>query len=166
MRKILVVTVLSLIGASCVGGYSFTGASISPETKSFSVESFINRASLVQPILASEMTNALVNKINSSTSLMQVSDDADVSFSGTIIAYSVTPAAIGSNDKAAKNRLTITIRVNFKNNQNPKSNYQTQFSRFKEYDSSYSLGDVEESLIKEINEELVEDIFNKSFVNW
>ena len=112
------------------------------------------------------MTNALVNKINSSTSLMQVSDNADVSFSGTIIAYSVTPAAIGSNDKAAKNRLTITIRVNFKNNQNPKSNYQTQFSRFKEYDSSYSLGDVEESLIKEINEELVEDIFNKSFVNW
>ncbi len=166
MRKILVVTVLSLIGASCVGGYSFTGASISPETKSFSVESFINRASLVQPILASEMTNALVNKINSSTSLVQVSDDADVSFSGTIIAYSVTPAAIGSNDKAAKNRLTITIRVNFKNNKNPKSNYQTQFSRFKEYDSSYSLGDVEESLIKEINEELVEDIFNKSFVNW
>ena len=149
-----------------MGGYSFTGASISPETKSFSVESFINRASLVQPILASEMTNALVNKINSSTPLMQVSDDADVSFWGTIIAYSVTPAAIGSNDKAAKNRLTITIRVNFKNNQNPKSNYQTQFSRFKEYDSSYSLGDVEESLIKEINEELVEDIFNKSFVNW
>ena len=87
-----------------MGGYSFTGASISPETKSFSVESFINRASLVQPILASEMTNALVNKINSSTSLMQVSDDADVSFSGTIIAYSVTPAAIGSNDKAAKNK--------------------------------------------------------------
>ncbi len=152
--------------ASCAGGYSFTGASISPDTKTFSVEPFVNRASIVQPILASELTNALVNKVNSSTSLTQVDSEADVAFSGTIEGYSISPSSIGADDKAAKNRLTITIRVIFKNNRNPKDNYQTRFSRFKEYDSSYSLSEVEESLIKEINEELIEDVFNKSFVNW
>jgi hypothetical protein len=98
--------------------------------------------------------------------LQQVNSNADVSFRGTITGYSITPTAIGANDRAAKNRLTITIRVVFENTINPKDNYQTQFSRFRDYDSNFSLSEVEESLINEINEELVEDIFNKSFVNW
>ena len=117
-------------------------------------------------MLASELTNALVNKVSSSTSLVQMNENADVAFSGTITGNAISPSAIGANDRAAKNRLTITIRIVYKNNKDTKANYQTQFSRFREYDSSYSLSDVEESLIKEINEELVEDIFNKSFVNW
>lgn len=167
MKRIYIIVIFAaLLAGSCVGGYSFTGASISPDTKTFSVEPFTNRASIVQPILASEITNALVAKINSSTSLVQVNDNADLAFVGTITGYSVTPSSIGANDKAAKNRLTITIKVKFTDSKNPKSNYQTQFTRFREYDSGYSLSDVEESLIKEINEELVEDVFNKSFVNW
>ncbi len=151
---------------SCVGGYSFTGASIAPEVKTYQVEAFQNRASIVQATLASDLTNDLVNKINSSTSLEQVNANADVSFQGTITGYSITPTSIGANDRAAKNRLTITIRITFVNNKNPKGNYQTQFSRFRDYDSNFSLSEVEESLINEISEELVEDIFNKSFVNW
>jgi outer membrane lipopolysaccharide assembly protein LptE/RlpB len=151
---------------SCVGGYSFTGASIAPEVKTYQVEAFQNRASIVQATLASDLTNDLVNKINSSTSLEQVNANADVSFQGTITGYSITPTSIGANDRAAKNRLTITIRITFVNNKNPKENYQTQFSRFRDYDSNFSLSEVEESLINEISEELVEDIFNKSFVNW
>jgi hypothetical protein len=167
LKKILfLVIATALLAVSCVGGYSFTGVSVSSDTKTFSVEPFQNRASIVQPMLSSELTNALVGKVASSTNLVQVNEGADVSFVGTITGYSVSPSAIGANDKAAKNRLTITVRVAFKNNQNPKANYQTQFSRYREYDSSYSLSDVEESLIKEINEELIEDIFNKSFVNW
>ena len=44
--------------------------------------------------------------------------------------------------------------------------FSQNFTRFRDYDSSLSLNDVEEALIKQINEELVEDIFNKAFVNW
>ncbi len=159
---------LGLIGTlvSCVGGYTFTGASISPEVHTYSVEAFQNRASIVQATLASDLTNDLVNKINSSTSLQQVNANADVSFKGTITGYSISPTAIGANDRAAKNRLTISIRVDFVNNKNPKENYQSQFSRYRDYDSNFSLSEVEESLINEISEELIEDIFNKSFVNW
>lgn len=45
-------------------------------------------------------------------------------------------------------------------------NFSQTFSRFRDYDSSLSLNDVEEALMKQINEELVEDVFNKAFVNW
>lgn len=157
---------MSVIFASCVGGYSFTGASISADMKTFQVEQFVNRASIVNATLATDLTNALVNKIVSSTNLIQQSSNADVSFSGTIVSYSITPTSINAEDRATKNRLTITISVSYVNHKDPKMNYNTQFSRFRDYDSNMSLSDVEESLVKEINEELVEDVFTKSFVNW
>lgn len=168
MRFYKTIILLGLIGTlvSCVGGYSFTGASISPDVNTYQVEPFANRASIVQATLASDLTNDLVSKINSSTNLLQVHSNADLLFKGTITGYSITPTSIGANDRAAKNRLTITIRITFENTKNPKENYQTQFSRFRDYDSNFSLSEVEESLINEISEELVEDIFNKSFVNW
>lgn len=168
MKFYKIIILLGLIGAfaSCIGGYSFTGASISPDVHTYQVEPFVNRASIVQATLASDLTNDLVNKINSSTNLEQTNSNSDVSFKGVITSYTISPTSIGANDRAAKNRLTITIKISFVNNKNPKDNYQAQFSRFREYDSNYSLSDVEESLINEISEELVEDIFNKSFVNW
>ena len=156
----------SILFLSCSGGYSFTGASINPQTKTFHVETFLNRASIVQPILASELTYALINKIRSGTDLSEVENNADVSFSGVITSYSVTPSAISANDRAAKNRLTIRVKVTCRNMQDKKSDFETTFTRYKEYDSSLSLSDVEEELIKEINEELVDDIFTKAFVNW
>ncbi|MDR1006391.1 MAG: LPS assembly lipoprotein LptE [Bacteroidales bacterium] len=151
---------------ACAGGYSFTGASVSADTQTFAVETFVNRASIVQPILASDLTYALTNKIKSSTNLTAVDYDGDLTFKGTITGYSITPTAISSNDKAAQNRLTITIRVEFINKKNPKQNFQQAFSRYKDYDSQLSLSSVEESLINQINEELVDDIFNKALVNW
>ncbi|MBR1769598.1 MAG: LptE family protein [Bacteroidales bacterium] len=167
MKNLFVVALLSLfIAVSCAGGYSFTGASINPETKTFHVENFLNRASIVQPVLASELTYSMINKIRSGTNLQETQYDADAVFSGTITGYHVTPVAISSNDQAAKNRLTITVKVSYRNKQDRKANFDTSFSRYKEYDSSLSLSNVEEELIREINEELVDDIFTKAFVNW
>ncbi|MBR1626649.1 MAG: LptE family protein [Bacteroidales bacterium] len=162
----LILCIFATIFYSCVANYSFTGASINAETKTFHVENFINRASIVQPILSSELTYALINKIRSGTSLIETEDEADASFVGTITAYRVTPTAITATDQAAKNRLTIVIRVKYTNRTDSKSNFDETFTRYKDYDASLSLASVEEALIKEINDELVDDIFNKAFVNW
>lgn len=166
MKKVFFAIIIATIFSSCVGGYSFTGASISPESKTFSVEQFVNRSRMVQPMLASEITLALNNKISSGTNLKSVNNDADISFKGTITSYSISPVSIQGDDKAAKNRLTISIKVNCINRKDKKMNFEQTFSRFRDYDSGLSLNDVEEALIKQINEELVEDVFNKAFVNW
>lgn len=166
MKKAFLVVFISILFSSCIGGYSFTGASISAGTKTFSVDQFINRSRIIQPMLASELTLALINKISSGSSLQSVNDDADISFKGTIIGYSISPVSIQGDDKAAKNRLTISIKVNCVNRKDKKMNFSQTFSRFRDYDSSLSLNDVEEALMKQINEELVEDVFNKAFVNW
>ena len=74
--------------------------------------------------------------------------------------------AIQSNETAGQNRLTISVQVEFKNIYNNESNFKHIFSRYRDYESTQNLSDIETVLINEISNELVEDIFNKSVVNW
>ena len=58
------------------------------------------------------------------------------------------------------------MRVKFTNEKDPKLNFDTKFSRYKDWDSSQDLSSVEEQLVEEILELIIEDVFNKSVVNW
>lgn len=148
------------------GFYSFTGASISPEVKSISIQQFPNLATIVQPTLSQSFTQALRDKFSTSTQLKLLSSGGDLSIEGEITSYTNQPIAIQGNQQAALNRLTITIRVRFTNTKDEKQNFDSQVSRYKDYNSSLNFASVESSLIEEINTELVDYIFNKAVVNW
>ncbi len=162
---LILITILLLFNFSC-GIYSFTGASISPEIKTISIKYFSNNAPLVQPTLSQTFTDALKDKFQSQTSLTLMNDGGDLNIEGEITGYSTTPVAIQGNETAALNRLTVTVNVKFTNNLDEKQNFETSFSRYEDYESSKSLTEVEDELIKLINNALVEDIFNKAVVNW
>ncbi len=146
--------------------YSFTGASISPDVKTVSVQYFANRAPLVQPALSQQFGEKLKEKFISQTSLTLVTNNGDLDFSGYIADYNTQPISIQSSQTAAQNRLTITVNVKFTNSKDPKQDFETSFSQFADYDSKQTLTSVETGLIKTINEKLVDDIFNKAVVNW
>jgi len=168
MKRVLYsISLLFLISSffGC-GIYSFTGASIAPEIKTISIQYFSNQATLVQPTLSQTLTDALKDRFMQQTNLNIVNGRGDLNIEGAIINYNTQAVAIQSDDKAALNRLTITIRVSFTNDLNEKQNFETNFSRYEDYDSKLSLSAVEENLIKGISEALVEDIFNKAVVNW
>jgi len=77
------------------------------------------------------------------------------------------PVAIQGNDQAALNRLTIAIEVTFTNKIDENYSFTgTSFSRYVDYSSSQNLTEVQDGLIEEINQMLVEDVFNKAVVNW
>lgn len=156
-----------LLWAGCSVNYSFTGASIPPEARTIQIENFPNNASLVNPTLSQELTDALRNKFQSQTSLVLVNDGGDLVISGEITDYNTRPTAIQSNDIAAQNRLTITIKVTFVNTIDESQSFQNQtFSRYEDYPSTQDLLSVQETLVQEINEMLIEDIFNQAVVNW
>ena len=155
-----------LLFTSCKINYSFTGASISPDVKTVSVQYFPNNASLVQPILSQTFTEKLKNKFVSQTNLSVIKKDADLNFEGSITDYRTQPIAIQGNETAALNRLTISISVKFNNKNNEKQNFESSFSRYADYPSSKNLSEVESSLIDQITLQLVDDIFNKAVVNW
>jgi hypothetical protein len=145
--------------------YSFTGASISPDVKTISIQTITNQADLVVPTLSQTMTESLKDKFLSQTSLQLVSN-GDLNLEGEITSYRVQPMAIQSSDKAALNRLTISVNIRFTNTKDEKQNFSSSFSRFTDYDSSQSLNAIEEDLIKQILTQLNEDIFNKALANW
>lgn len=151
---------------SC-GIYSFTGASIPAEMETVSVDFFENTAPLVVSYLSTDFTEALKNRIRNQSRLSMVRTEADAAFEGRITGYSITPTAVQGNDRAGLNRLTITVTVKYTNRLNPKLNFEQPFSRFQDFSTaSGPIQSQEQQLIKEINDMLTEDIFNRAFANW
>jgi hypothetical protein len=152
--------------SSCKISYSLSGTNIPIEINTVSVQYFPNRAPLVQAQLSQQFTDALKDKIQGQTRLELVNGLGDVDFSGEIKNYETRPTAISGNETAALNRLTITVRVKYTNTFNPDESFDSSFSRYEDYSSSQNLSDVEDDLIQLILENIIEDIFNKAFVNW
>jgi hypothetical protein len=150
----------------CKVTYSFSGASISPLAKSFSVQYFQNRAPIVQPGLSQNLTDALIDKCKGQTSLKYINAIGDVNFEGEITDYNTKPLTVGADALAATNRFSITIKVKFTNAIDPSLNFEQTFSGYKDYNSNLDLSAVEKDLSDQIVEILVEDIFNQAFVNW
>jgi len=152
---------------SCRMSYSFTGASVSPDVKTVSIQYFANNASLVVPTLSRVFTDALKDYFTSQTNLILVDRNGDLNVEGTITGYSVQPVAIQGNETAAMNRLTIAVTVKFTNKKNEKQNFENKtFSRYQDYPSSQNLAALQDRLIKEIDDQLIQDIFNQAVVNW
>jgi len=162
---IFLVIILPLMPA-CKVTYSFSGVNIAPEIKTCSVQNFPNRAPLVQAQLSQKFADALKDKIQGQTTLLLVNGFGDVDFSGEIRNYETRPTAITGAETAAMNRLTITVRVKFTNTHDPDQDFDTTFSRYEDYESSKDLSQVEDELMGLILEVLIEDIFNRAFVNW
>ena len=146
--------------------YSLSGASIPPDAKTFSVAYFPNNASMVDPILSSTLTDALVDIFSRRTRLQQVEEGGDFAFEGEITNYTSVTASVSSDDHALLNRLTITVKVRFTNALDESMSFNRTFTAYEDYDSTQLLTEVEGRLIPEIVDKLVTDIFMASASNW
>jgi hypothetical protein len=165
MRKIISIFLVNIFIASC-GIYSFTGASIPTEAKTASVTYIKSTATNSPASLSQIITEGLKDLVLSQTNLDLTELEGDLSFSGQITKYQLIPMAIQANETAGQNRLTIGIKVKYNNSINIEQNFESTFSRYRDFNSSENFADVESILIEEITKELLEDVFNKAFVNW
>ena len=60
----------------------------------------------------------------------------------------------------------VAIRIKYANILDGGNDYDRVFSRYKDYDSTLDLSDVEEDLVAAIIDDITEDAFNAAFVNW
>jgi len=167
MKKgfIILIVVFSVFISQC-GIYSFSGASLDPKDKTVNVKFFSNRAAIINPNLSQLFTEKLKDRFASQTKLELVDFNGDLTFEGEITAYDTKPISVTQNEQAELNRLTITVHVKYKSINKPKFNFDTSFTRYADYESSKLLTDVEDELSEQIVTELIDDIFNKSVVNW
>ena len=155
-----------LTGCGVAIKYSLSGASIPPDAKTFSVAYFPNNAPMVSPILSSTLTEALVDIFSRRTRLTQVDEGGDFAFEGEIVNYTSTTASVSSSEQAVLNRLTITVKVRFTNALDEKASWSRTFSAFEDYDTNILLTEAEGTLIPEIVDKIVTDIFQASASNW
>ena len=167
-REIFCLCLLVLVALSdgCKVNYSMTGASISPDIKTLSIRYFTKTAALGPSSLSQSFTEKLKDKFLTQTSLTLVNANADLTLEGAIIGYAISPQAIQANETAALNRLSIAVSVKFTNLKDEKQNFESTFSRFSEFESDKNVTSIEDELITDINTQLVDDIFNKSVINW
>jgi hypothetical protein len=158
--------VLAFIFSSCSMKYSFTGAAISPDTKTVSITYFRNIAPLVNPRLSDQFTDALRDKLLSETRLRLTSGDADLSYEGEITGYDQSYQSVQASEQAAQNKLTITIKVKYTNNKEPQKSFEKPFAAFAVYSSSQSLSSVEDQLIKQIDNDILTQIFSATVADW
>lgn len=150
-------------------GYDLKGAQIDPKCKTAFVDYFKNQAENVQPSLALKLTDKLKDKLLSQTHLKLTNSTGDVNFIGVVEKYQTEPIApqAGAQITAAMVRLTITINVKYTNAIDSKWEYETSFSRFLDYPATQNLNTVENSTDYDaVLDQLIQDIFDKAFVNW
>jgi hypothetical protein len=163
-RFIFLYITAGLLSLTGCGIYSHSGASVDGET--FSVEYIPNQATIVMPTLSQVLTEKLKSKFINETSLKLTQSNGDAHFSGRIISYNTAPVGIQGNDQNAVNRLTITVEITFVNKLDEKKNFSQQFTQFINYPAEQNFASVEADLVRQVTDILVQDIFNKAFINW
>ena len=165
-KKIAVLAFCTLL-CSCHVNYSLSGASIPDYAKSFSVQYFKNQAQLAGPTISQTFTDALRNYIASHSSLSLV-PEGDLDFTGDISGYTIAPVTVSSSAPAqsATTRLSITIDVTYTDKKDPKKCFNASFTRYADFPSSQNISAVQNDLITQINNQLVQDVFDKAFNNW
>lgn len=155
----------SLLFTGC-GIYSQSGASIHPDAKTFSVSYIPNNATIVAPTLSQTLTERIKTKFINETPLKLTTGEGDLHFSGKILSYVTAPVAIQGNQTNAVSRLTVTVEITCDNKLEESKSFTQTFSNFTDFDSKSDFTSIERDLITKICDGLVQDIFNKAFINW
>ena len=161
----LLLCIIALSFNSC-SVYNFTGTG-KIDAKTFQVNYFQNNAPLVEPGIERTFTLELQDIIQSQTNLNLVSQGGELLYEGEIVDYRVTPMTATADQRAAQNRLTITIMVRFSNRNKEEDNFEKRFSFFYDFDANQQLvGSQLTTALDVIFERITQDVFNESLAKW
>lgn len=159
----LICVVLSFNSCSV---YNFTGTG-KIDAKTFQVNYFQNNAPLIEPGIERTFTQKLQNLIQNQTNLNLVSTGGDITYEGEIIDYNISPTTATADQRAAENRLSITVNVRFSNKNKETDSFEKKFNFFYNYPGTEQLvGSKLSAGLEEIFERITQDIFNESLAKW
>jgi hypothetical protein len=156
------------ISDGCKVKYNFSGGRTFNDSVTVSVMTFTNSAPLAKATFPQTFSEAMRDAIQRQTRLHMVPKNGDLNYEGTITGYVVTPVSIqgGGTNQASLNRLTVTVSVKYTDAVEERYNFETTFSRYADFPASQNLSVVEDDLLKDISDQLVQDIMNRSINAW
>ncbi len=163
------IALFSLVSLPGCITYSFTGVKLDPTIKSMSVQNFENNSGEGPSFLTNLVSEEFRGYFQRNSSLKLIPTSGDLEVEGQILSYNFSPASIQKEngiDQAGVNRLTIRLQVRFRNNKDPKKDFEQAFSSFKDFPQTQNIAQIDERAIREIVERMVQDVFNKSLADW
>ena len=171
MRRHIIPFALTLLVAvalvACTVSYKFTGTSIDyTKVKTVSLDKFPIRANYVWSPMESMVYNSLSDAFAQKTKLTVLKRNGDLQLSGEIVEYSQTNKSISSEGYSSMVQLKITVNVRFVNNTKHDEDFEQRFSATADYESSQQLSAVQETLVQEMIDDIIDQIFNATVANW
>ncbi|HBT86631.1 MAG: LptE family protein [Fermentimonas sp.] len=169
MKKIKYISIILLvcIVSSCRISYSFRTASIDYDlTKTLAIGHFVNQAPLVYPPLEQRFNEEMADMFTRNTKLQLVKQNGDMEIEGEIVGYQLTPLAVQEDAFASETRLTMTVRMRFRNNKTDAPEIEETISANRTFSSNTVFDTVQDQLINELITEIVDQIFNATMANW
>lgn len=162
MAKLFIFLFTPLVFSACK--YSLSGYEINAETAQ--VHYFENQAPIQSAELAQIFTNKLETTILRETSLRLVQSQPELEFSGAVVGYALSPAAVSGTEQTEQTQLRVTVRVDYINSNDEEKSFSQTFSGTETYDANLDLSSVETQLLESITDQIVLAIFNRAFIDW
>lgn len=157
----------SLLSLAGCGYYSFTGATIPTHLNTIAIPLVIDNSINTIPSLGDELTERLVNRFVRQTrlSLAPNEDEADAVLTVEIQRYNNAPSSISGDERAARNRVTISVSVVYQDQAEEKELLRRTFSNFEEYDPLLGIEEEANAALAAL-ENVADDIFTAATSNW
>lgn len=146
--------------------YSFTGATIPAHLNTIAIPLVIDNSINTIPSLGDELTEQLVKRFVNQTrlSLAPNEEEADALLKVEIQRYTNAPSSISGEERAARNRVTISVSVVYVDQVEDEELLRRTFSNFEEYDPLNIEAEVDAALAAVEN--VADDIFTAATSNW
>ena len=166
IRTGLILTAAILLW-SCSVSYKFNGASIDyTKTKTIQIAEFPIRSNYVWAPMGPMFNNQLKDQFASHTKLVQVRRNGDLKIEGEITQYQQRNKSVSAEGYSAQTELSITVNVRFTNNVNHNEDFERQFTASQSYETTQSLNAVQDELVRQMCDDLCDQIFNATVANW
>lgn len=153
--------------SSCRVSYSFRGTSINYDlTKTLQIAHFVNQAPLVYPPLEQRFNEEMKDMFTRNTRLQLVNQNGDMEIEGEIVGYELTPMAVQEDAFASETKLTMTVRMRFRNNKTDEPEIEERISANRIFSSNEVFDSVQDQLLSELITEIIDQIFNATMSNW
>ena len=163
----LVGVLLTLLISGCSIRYSANGGALDyTQLKTITIGEVINKAPIVNPILASSFTEKIKDYYESRTRLSLVPQAGDLELNCTITGYDLTPMAVSQDNFAERTVFTVTVQVKYVNRVNEKESFDRSFKAYRDFPRSQPFVSVQDDLLREITDDLLKQIYNATVENW
>jgi len=162
----LILILTALLNLTSCGVYSFTGASVPEHLKTIAIPIADDRSGTAEPGLRENLTNQLIQRFIEDNTL-QVTEKlkADALLECTIVSLSDAPAIVTAGENVDSRRMTVAVKVVYRDLVKRKTIYEKTFTNYFDYASTNPV-DGRSNAITEATKLICEDILLDTVSGW